>query len=105
MAFLIHAALNFTVTVSSSNSVISSGLSHSLSCVINQDVLPEDAIITYQWLKNNTQLQTETSDYYNFPSINPSDAGEYACNVTVSSTYLVVDVHKLSQRLQLRVQC
>ena len=51
-------------------------------------------IIYYQWMKNNTtQLQDGTnSNSLSFSPFRLSDAGQYSCLVTVSSSYFDQDV-------------
>ena len=58
-----------------------------------------NSTITYQWTKNNsthTHVQVGTdSSTLSFPSLRLSDAGEYTCQVNVSSSYLNKDVTAL----------
>ena len=63
------------------------GESYSLTCTVTgADRL--NATITYQWLKDNTVVSGETQSTLSFSSLSLSDAGQYRCDVTVSSTLL-----------------
>ena len=47
--------------------------------------------VTYQWTKKNniqTQLVVGNSSSLSFSHLQPSDAGQYSCNVAVLSAYL-----------------
>ena len=53
-----------------------------------------NSTITYQWTKNNgtqTQVGTDSTTLFFFP-LKLSDAGQYTCQATVSSNYLISDI-------------
>ena len=63
------------------------GESHSLTCTVTgADRL--NPTITYQWFKDNTVVSGETQSTLSFSSLSLSDAGQYICDVTVSSNFL-----------------
>ena len=49
--------------------------------------------ITYQWTKNNIQMQIKSnSETLSFTPLRLSDAANYACTVTIASSYLTGDI-------------
>ena len=60
--------------------------------------------ITYQWFKNNTVVSGETQSTLSFFSLSLSDAGQYRCNVTVSSTLLSQSIIAMSNTQDLTLQ-
>ena len=64
---------------------------YSLTCSVSGDENLSPSI-TYQWTKNNgTQIQIENGaepKVLSFPPLRLSDAGQYTCQITVSSPYL-----------------
>ena len=80
---------------------------YSLSCgVSGADNL--DPSITYEWTKKNgTETQLQAGSDPNIVSFSPlrlSDAGEYTCQVNVSSSYLSNDIINMSKTLYVTVQ-
>ena len=80
---------------------------YSLSCgVTGADNL--NPSIAYEWTKKNgteTQLQTGSdADVVPFSLLRLSDAGEYSCRVTISSSYLSNDIVRMSNALDVRFQ-
>ena len=81
------------------------GESYSLTCTVTgADRL--NPTITYQWFKDNTvvSLTGETQSTLSFSSLSLSDAGQYRCDVTVSSTLLSQSVTKMSNTQDLTLQ-
>ena len=73
-----------------SNGVILPGQDFSLNCMISgaESLNP---ILTYQWIKNNVTGRMQVGSNMStlsFSSLRLSDAGQYSCQVTVSSRYL-----------------
>ena len=66
---------------------------YSLTCVVNG---AENLNAVYQWTKNNgtqTQIQVGADPaVLSFSSLKLSNAGQYTCNVTVSSLHLNNDI-------------
>ena len=60
--------------------------------------------ITYQWFKDNTVVSGETQSTLSFSSLSLSDAGQYRCDVTVSSTLLSQPITKMSNTHDLTLQ-
>ena len=85
------------------------GETYNLTCNVNgADNL--NAIITYYWTKDNgtkTLLKSNTKNKnYNFPIFRLSDAGNYTCEVNVSSNYLddIINEHSHTQ-LEIESNC
>ena len=79
------------------------GDSYSLNCTVTgADRL--NATITYQWFKNNTVVSGKTQSTLSFSSLSLSDAGQYRCDVTVSSTLLSQPVMNMSNTHDLTLQ-
>ena len=79
------------------------GGSYSLTCTVTgADRL--NATITYQWFKDNTGVSGETQSTLSFSSLSLSDAGQYSCDVTVSSTLLSQPIAKMSNTWDLTLQ-
>ena len=79
------------------------GESYSLTCTVTGAgrLIPT---ITYQWFKNNTVVSGETQSTLSFSSLSLSDAGQYRCRVTVSSTLLSQSITKMSSTHDLTLQ-
>ena len=79
------------------------GESYSLTCTVTgADQL--NPTITYQWFKDNTVVSGETQSTLSFSSLSLSDAGQYRCDVTVSSTLLSQPITKMSNTQDLILQ-
>ena len=79
------------------------GESYSLTCTVTgADRL--NPTITYQWFKDNTVVSGETQSTLSFSSLSLSDAGQYRCDVTVSSTLLSQPITKMSNTQDLTLQ-
>ena len=77
------------------------GESYSLTCTVTgADRL--NPTITYQW--NNTVVSGETQSTLSFSSLSLSDAGQYRCYVTVSSTLLSRSISVTSNTQDLTLQ-
>ena len=85
------------ITTSSSDSLLLGQSGYSLTCGITgtENLSPS---ITYQWTKNNgtqdqTQIQNdEGNPRVSFSHLRPSDAGQYTCQATIRSPYLIDDI-------------
>ena len=74
---------------------------YSLTCGVNgADNL--NPTITYQWTKNNgTQTQIQVGGNLQVLSFSPlslSDAGQYTCQATVSSPYLIDNITRMDSQ-------
>ena len=79
------------------------GESYSLTCTVTgADRL--NPTITYQWFKDNTVVSGETQSTLSFSSLSLSDAEQYRCDVTVSSTLLSGSISKMSNTQDLTLQ-
>ena len=79
------------------------GDSYSFTCTVTgADRL--DPTIAYQWFKDNTVVSGETQSTLSFSSLSLSDAGQYRCDVTVSSTLLSQSIAKMSNTQDLTLQ-
>ena len=80
------------------------GESHSLTCTVTgADRL--NPTISYQWFnKDNTMVSGETQSAISFSSLSLSDAGQYRCDVTVSSTLLSQSITNMSNTQDLTLQ-
>ena len=79
------------------------GDSYSLTCTVTgADRL--NPTITYQWFKDNTMVSGETQSTLSFSPLSLSDAGQYRCDVTVSSTLLSQSITKMSNTQDLTLQ-
>ena len=58
------------------------GQSYSLTCSVSGVT-----VNSYQWRKDGTVLQGQTVAVLSFPSLTPSDAGQYSCEITVSEAF------------------
>ena len=89
------AAPNISVQITTSGAPMLGQNGYSLTCGVNgaENLNP---IITYQWIKNNgTQSQIQVGGNLKVLSFSPlslSDAGQYTCQATVSSPYLIDNI-------------
>ena len=85
--FIIIAVPTLSVNITSKGSIITGGQAFSLKCTIS-GVEALNPILTYQWIKSNStgrmQVGSNTSTL-SFSSLRLSDAGQYSCQVIVSS--------------------
>ena len=100
--FLCYPAPDIVAQVTPSGNLMLGKSGYSLSCrVSGTDDL--DPFLTYQWTKKNgTQIQIQLGPDPNILSFSPlrlSDAGEYSCQVNVSSYYLSNDISVLSSHV------
>ena len=75
-----------TVAVSGGGTRIA-GYSYFLNCSA-----PGASVTTYQWRKDGSVIQDETTDMLSFSPLRLSDAGQYTCEVAVNSMTLTDDV-------------
>ena len=79
------------------------GESYSLTCTVTgADRL--NPTIAYQWFKDNTVVSGGTQSTLSFSSLSLSDAGQYRCDVTVSSTLLSRSIAEMSNTHDLTLQ-
>ena len=79
------------------------GESYSLTCTVTgADRL--NPTIAYKWFKGTTVVSGETQSTLSFSSLSLSDAGQYRCDVTVSSTLLSQSITKMSNTHDLTLQ-
>ena len=91
------------VTVMVSGGTPTLGESYPLTCTVTgADRL--NPTVTYQWFKNTAVVSGETQSTLSFSSLSLSDAGQYRCDVTVSSTLLSQSITKMSNTQDLTFQ-
>jgi hypothetical protein len=66
------------------------GSMYSLTCNITgaERLADHDAMVTYQWFKNGAVVSRQTMATLSFSPLTPSDAGNYTCRATVTSSLL-----------------
>ena len=70
-----------TVTVAvSGDGTPTAGQSYALTCSVSGA-----SVTTYQWKKDGSVIQSETTEMLSFSPLRLSDAGQYTCGVTVNS--------------------
>ena len=79
------------------------GESYSLTCTVT-GAGQLNPTITYQWFKGTALVSGETQSTLSFSSLSLSDAGQYRCDVTVSSTILSQSITKMSNTQDLTLQ-
>ena len=67
-----------SVQITGSGATPSLGQSYSLTCSVSGA-----SVTTYQWRKDGSVIQGETTDMLSFSPLGVSDAGQYTCEVTV----------------------
>ena len=77
-----------TVGVSSSVTTPMVGSMYSLTCTVAGAERLTDAMVTYQWFKNNVEVSGQTMATLSFSPLTFSDAGSYTCEATVASSLL-----------------
>ncbi len=60
--------------------------------------------LTYQWLKNGTNIASATNSTYTIPSVTPADAGTYSVRLSGSCNQLTAAVGSLSVNQPVSVQ-
>ena len=81
-----HPTITVTVAVSGDGTP-TAGQSYTLTCSVSGA-----SVTTYQWRKDGSVLQGETTEMLSFSPLRLSDAGQYTCEVTVNSMTLTDDV-------------
>ena len=64
------------------------GSVYSLSCSVSGAERLLDAAVAYHWLKDGSMVLNWTTDIISFNFLTFSDAGCYACQITISSTFI-----------------
>ena len=83
-----------TVTVVvSDDGTPTAGQSYTLTCSVSVA-----SVTTYQWRKNVSVIQGETTEMLSFSSLRLSDAGQYTCEVTVNSMTYTSDKQDINIR-------
>ena len=90
------------ITVMVSGGTPTVGESYSLTCTVTgADQL--NPTITYRWIKDNTVISGETQSILSFSSLSQLDAGQYRCDVNVSSTLLIRNILTSNHHFQIIV--
>lgn len=63
------------------------GLAYSLNCTVAGVDRLTDANITYLWWKDGSALLNQMAGIFSFSSLTISDAGEYECKATITSSF------------------
>ena len=66
--------------VASGDGTPTAGQSYTLTCSVSGA-----SVTTYQWRKDGSVIQGETTEMLSFSPLRLSDAGQYTCGVTVNS--------------------
>ena len=90
------------ITVLVSGGTPTVGQSYSLTCTV-AGAEQLNPTITYQWFKDNTVISGETQSTLSFSSLSLSDAGQYRCDVTVSSPYVSQNINEMSDVIDVRI--
>ena len=77
-----------TVSITSSVGAPMVGSMYSLTCTITGAERLTDAMVTYQWFKNNAVVSGQTMATLSFSPLTFSDAGSYTCQATINSSLL-----------------
>lgn len=77
-----------TVIVDDSGVTPVVGSAYSLNCTVTGVDRLTDANITYFWWKDGIALLDQTAGIMFFKSLNISDAGEYECSATITSSFI-----------------
>ena len=93
---------DITVQVTDGGAHQIAGLSYILTCTIILNGA-DNFNITYKWRKGATVL-SETGSTLSFSALRLSDAGPYACEVSVSSVYLAESITTTSNILNVSLQ-
>ena len=86
---LLSSDPNVTVTISNGGATPNAGQSYTLTCSVSG---ANNFNPAYQWRKDSSTIDGETEPILSFTSLMLVDAGEYTCQVTVSSSYLNEDI-------------
>jgi hypothetical protein len=65
---------------------------YSLTCTVTGAEGLTDAMMTYQWRKNNAVVSGQTMATLSFSPLSSSDAGSYTCQATVASSLLSASI-------------
>ena len=86
-SLLTHAVISAKVTSSGSGGSLSVGQTDfSLTCQVSGTENLNSPTFTYQWWKNSRVVAGQQGDTLSLPLLTLSDAGEYTCSVSVSSS-------------------
>ncbi len=105
---LLHTAPTVHITVNVVPSSVATpvvGSMYSLICTITgaERLTEHDAVVNYQWLKNDALVSRQTMATLSFSPLTPSDAGNYTCRATVTSSLLSVPIISASNTSNLFV--
>ena len=79
-----------TVSIASSVATPMVGSMYSLTCTVTgaERLTDAGAMVTYQWFKNGKKVSGQTMATLSSSSLSFSDAGNYTCEATVTSSLL-----------------
>ena len=72
---------SLVVTVTGNGSKLTAGENHTLTCQISYGENTTTMGYSYQWLKNDGNLNNQTSSILFFSPLKESDSGRYSCQV------------------------
>ena len=72
--------------ISDGGATPTAGQNYTLTCSVSGA-----SVTTYQWRKDGSVIQGETTEKLSFSPLRLSDAGQYTCEVTVNSMTLTDD--------------
>ena len=84
--FLKTPALPISVQITGSVATPTAGESYTLTCSVSGA-----SVTTYQWRKDGSVIQGQTTEMLSFSPLRLSDAGQYTCEVIVNSISLTDD--------------
>ncbi len=76
------------VMITDGSSTLTAGASHSLTCTASGGV---SMTYTYQWLRYDEDIVSETSSTISFSPLREADAGRYNCQVSDGSMTITSD--------------
>ena len=90
-----------SVQITDGGAAPTAGENYELTCTINEAENLNPTTVTYQWTEN--QIQVGTSNTLSFTPLRLSDAANFVCSVTISSSYLSGDIVPMNSQ-DIRIQ-